>query len=276
MATYRWTGAVSTSWATAGNWDPTSGPPTTTDDVVLIPRTAHNHLLTGLDRTGDNAGAGLNLSLLRVDRGSTVQIGSLDAPLRVTADDLIFKGAAPFYFDCEMGGANSTPTIRALIQADNPNVPVMLLGTNAIQYLFILRGNVTYINSGANQFAVLGYTNFMTDATLTVPVTTAALATLVIAGGTLHSYDAQSTVFLGKGEFIQEAGAVVFLHQGGGRFTCNSTSTLGIVYALNGTTDFTQTGDVKALTTAYVWPNTEFLYAEDLLTGTINFVDQLL
>lgn len=110
MATKYFTaGAGTGNWSTAGNWSDGSIP--ATGDTVYIKNTVA-YALTNVDRTGDGAGAGLNLVQLVFEPGYNYAIGDVSNPMKLTADAIYHFGGGPLYFTSATGsGAQITDKI---------------------------------------------------------------------------------------------------------------------------------------------------------------------
>lgn len=101
--TTAWTGNADDDWENASNW--TNGQPSTTGDkdTVTVLKNAVNDILTNVDRTGDNTGAGLDVALLIVEDGCTINIGTAASPLALTGDKVIINGGSEVYLKPDTG-----------------------------------------------------------------------------------------------------------------------------------------------------------------------------
>lgn len=105
MATIYWTGAAGDgNWNTVTNWS--GGALPVNDDVVYVSRSALTGMWLNLDRTGDTAGAGLDLNLFEIEEGFAHDIGTPNIYLQMAADEVMDRGSGNVYYKSDDGTSN--------------------------------------------------------------------------------------------------------------------------------------------------------------------------
>lgn len=277
VLTFVWTGAVSNSFGNNNNWSPNTRVPGTAGfaDHVFIPKTASNHILTGTDRTGDNAAAGNHLGTFRIDHDSTVRVGALGSALKVTADELIHNGAAELYWENEMGsGADATVAMH--LNGSSLLNAAVITGTNDIAEIYIHRGASTIGCSGTMTDMFIDAGSLANDPKLTL--------THMGGGSGLHIYQRGGRLI-----FAATAGSNGFLYQSAGHTTIQqasssgptyirmlgsglleglSTATVSGAWLMGGTVDLTGNQEVKDWRQVWRFPGCDFRYTRSRM-GTL-------
>lgn len=284
MATPRWTGAAGdTNWNTVTNWS--TGAVPVTNDTVIISATATSSILLNLDRSGDGAGAGLNVVSFEIEPGFQYDIGSATSPLRLTADKFSDYGGGRLYFATDTGTA-ALPTDRVIIDKSDTTKPVILMGelsgsVSTFTRIEITRGaQVTigsslapvgdvatlYIAPRTSQDEVgvtIGYVNIITD--------------IYLGGGTLV-YDgtvAVVSLLMGNGVLDFRSTAIASLTQFGGMVLHNATASnypITLYNAIGGHMISSNTAGGKLITTLNRGPQWDMTYNPKLSVTTTNYI----
>lgn len=233
MATRTWTGSAGDgNFDTAANW---GGTVPVTSDTAIISATATTGITSGLDRSADGAGAGLNLVLLEIEAGFQYNIGTSSSSLLLTADEIIDRGSGSTWITSKTGTAALDTD---LVTVDKP-----------AGFAF------TFDHSGASNVSQLR----ITGGAVTFTGTIVALPLVYLAPRGTNDYDATFTsqgsvvvtsLYMGGGTWYCKAGATTaFL--AGGVIVAGSTSaiTLTTVHQLNGTFAYADNSAVVTTTT---------------------------
>lgn len=191
-----WTGAVSTDWSTAGNWNP-SGVPTTSDST-LIPAVTNQPVLSALTSVGK----------LTVAAGATLSLGTfeLDTYGAINSQGLITGSVGSFL----MGSAGTS-------FAGNFGIPSMyLLSSASLTGATSFSGNLT---QSSGPLVVNGKTLTVAgNATLFLQMTNAADSvnvggTFTVNTGSISSLLTAGTIVVG-GNFVQQGNYQTFQARG--------------------------------------------------------------
>ncbi len=257
MATKIWTGSVDGNFQTAGNWN--GGVPVSNDDAI-VPSVATRSMDAGMDQSG-----AVDLDSLVVHRGYAGNIGSSGNPLKIAADKVLFMGAGEFWFE------NDITTDDVRIIAATPQT-VVNLGGDTITSIAILRGKVTIDGTtGAIADLNVGYfTDRLNDSRVTIAASAGTLTSLFQDGGKLWAGNTITTAHAHAGELTKQGTtSIVTLEQHmGANVIYNSSGTITLARLRGGTLDLTQTGDVKAITTLWLFPDSTFKEIQELHTVT--------
>jgi hypothetical protein len=277
-----WLGTVSDSFALDANWGGTNGAnrPAAADSVI-VPLTAANHIKTDVDQSQFSATLGFNLALLYVQEGSTVEIGASGAPLELTADVIIHRGDAPFWFNSATGTDDSFVTDRIEVQSINM-IDAMNINSEdpgaglsaAISRITLLRGKST-ISGGTTEVLPrleMGWVNSPSSDVICVIGSGGAATTLVLMGGGEMVCDSVVTTAVQMGgQWTQDTEEIVTLHMSGRPLMIyNSPTAAGqmtLANLMGGVLDTTRSSDLKTIDDVYIWPGALLLRDADLLAG---------
>lgn len=258
------------NWADVANWSLAAIP--VDDDDVVIPDTTQTSLTTNLDRTGDSAGAGLDLDSIFIHEGYSGNIGSLGNPLRCTVlhDDvgepsILHRGSGQLWYNAERGTAPATYTGIIVVNSRNMaelSPAATISGDLAIMRLSCVCGvvNLTAAYSGAlaglyvvgqSALCVLGNS----VAAITIGWQTAGIITAERAITTFHMAGGVCTYTLR---------APTMIHQSGGLVIWNSATILAALYLMRGTFDTTRTAIIKTITNLHIFPEGVLLRTSQL------------
>lgn len=267
MATTRWTGALSGDWATAGNWS--NGVPAT-GDTVIIPRTSSRSITTGLDRTGDGAGAGLNLVLLSIEEGYNGDIGSSGNYLKCTADKIKVRHGGEFWFTSDSGTAGLTTDLVVLDGVGD--YYITNTDTQNVVRFDILQGNwtITFANCGgsATTLYVLGGSG-------TLNMSNIGGSTVWQTGGSINcvAETIAMTHHMREGSFAISGTVTnnIVLYQTGGSWYLDAIGGAPQYYILGGLFDATRKVGARTAVVFVYSPNAEVLLDADFdfITGKI-------
>ena len=268
MAIPNWTGAIDGDWEKVGNWS-TGVLPVDGDSVHVLP-TATNDMTTNLDRTGDTAGAGLDLALFDAHEDSTVNIGTSGSPLKLAADKLIHRGRGLLYFESDDGTGGLT-TDRVIIDSDIG--AVITQAGAAITALECLRGrtDVTVSAAMGRLFVVRG----LRGPAPTVNIDGTAVITIFAhSAGTVNYSSSGATLVLslsgGVFSYTSPGADITQVYQTGGTLELRGPGSIGDVYWLHGgTLDTTLTSGLKTIAKLYVSPTANEVSSDETLTATV-------
>ena len=212
MATRVWTGAVDSTWNTAGNWD--TGVPVSTDDVYIVSGS--------VDITGYDANA-VTLGKLVVGNQYTGSIGSSGTKLQISATNFDYSGTgAGAYFE----GTYTTLTVQ---DTGTNSTALNLYGdSDTITTLRVLGGSGTIVIDSSCSFASGAIEQIGADGvTLSIAdSTTLTGATLTMDSGIVEMNQAVPTVTVFGGELkaTLDGGTVTTLNQYGGKVRWKPTA----------------------------------------------------
>jgi len=250
-----WSGAATSVYSTAGNWQ-ANGPPVATDEVILPD--GNTVAITGSD---ENATALLSFTS---KPGYSGAIGTLTAglpvPLQLAATTYNLGGSGTAYIDLT---ANSTTTCNVTkAAAGSPSTGVYGLTLSSADTIANLNINLATGGESVGVAALAGqtgtFTNVSIDGKGTV-VLGAALATITdlkIAGeGTVYIDCSYTTLTIsGSPTVYQRAGAGTTLLCYGGRFYNNTTGTITTTNIFPGATvDLTDGPQARVMTNTNVY-----------------------
>jgi hypothetical protein len=119
MATIYWTGAANDgNWNTVTNWS--GGALPVNDDVVYVSSHAQSGMWLNLDRTGDTAGAGLDLNLFEIEEGFAFDIGTSNTYLQMAADEVMDRGSGNVFYKSD-DGTSSIDTDLVTVRKPDAN-----------------------------------------------------------------------------------------------------------------------------------------------------------
>lgn len=278
MANFWWT-SVDGDWASPHSWTTDGGDDTPqSEDVVIFNGIYSNVSVTsGLNQTaGNDATYDTDLSYLFVDDTYTGDIGTSGSPLQLTADKIVFKGSGSFYFksDSDAGGAI---TDHIVINSDNLSDAAFLDsdGNNdTITSIVVVKGDVT-IQGSMGLLTRLGISyrkHPKTDARVHIESCSNAVNWAYCAGGVVDCNRACSMDMSG-GQWTQDIDNFTTVHQHGGTIIYNTPQSAGNISQLwltGGTFDMTRNGNRKTINAAYIFPDGDIEYNEDLHTITFH------
>lgn len=122
--TTAWVGSVDTAWATAGNWTngvPASNNTTGLADTVIIRKDAVRGILSGTNRTTDDAGKGLRIYEFLEEPGVIVDIGTSAAPLQFNWQTAVFQGSGSAYVSGSSGSVAQN-CVRTICKRQSSNL----------------------------------------------------------------------------------------------------------------------------------------------------------
>ena len=268
MADTVWTnGAGTGNFGTAGNWS--NGAPAAGGNAIFDGAYSTASVTLGLDRTGDTAGAGLDLASIVVNANYTGDIAASGNPLILGATNVIHRGSGAIYLKGD-GGTSEVGIDNIVIDSPSMSAAVLYAGTNAANVytrVYVRSGGATLassfeLGSGSTaRIAVGGHP--LRQAYLTVSAGNAASVATVFANGQLTSTRQLTTIFQ-KGGLVTYSGAsITDLYMFGGRFVYNSDSptySLGRVRGFGGTLDLLQTYQQKTISSLERDANFQLLY----------------
>lgn len=289
MATRTWTGAAGDgSFSNVNNWSAAVVP--VTGDTVIVSRSAATGMTTNLDRSGDNAGAGLDLVRFEIERDFAYDIGSAANPLKLSGDLIIDHGNGALYYQTATGSLNRD-TDRIIIDKDNISKPVILGaqsgGTDsAYGRIEVTRGANVTIGDGSN--ATIATTVYVCPKYLPTDVRVAfngaasiTTTNVYIGGGTaLWGYPTVGTVevtemVLGYGVLEFYGSSLALLNQFGGLVSHKgfaSNYAITTYNAINGHLRSTDSPGNKLITTLNRGPQWDMEYNPKLTISATNYI----
>lgn len=225
---------------------------------VIFNRTAVGSVITGF------AQGAVNLNSFTVHPGYTGDIGMSGSPLVIsTVDDdtgvtgnVVHQGPGGFYL---LAGANGIEFLY--IDTDEQTTEIELDGV--IDQLILIKGRIVALTSFDGASIWISYRNNPTSDVNFTLQSTAALADLILNGGTVLYDGTTTTSFLkmSGGRLIQgiNGGSFSQLIQTGGYIEYNGTGTINIAAVLGGTLDLSQDGRPKTITLLSVFPGAKFI-----------------
>lgn len=255
-------------WSTAANWS--SGSKPIDDDDAIVPNTLGANVTMSGDETG------IDLDLLKVQRGFTKTFGTSAAPLQFAADLIKVFGSSGFYFECSDTGTPNQTTDEIRLQMPDANTPVEL-GTDSAatlgdfariicqRGLITLKGNISFT---ATAQVEVGYMNDPAgDVRLIIASGADTLPNLRMNGGKVKSDGPITTAHVCGGTLTQDTAAVTTAYvYRGGRLELNGSGTVAttvIVYA-GGWLDLLKTSFQKTITTLYLFPGANVIWDQNL------------
>lgn len=276
MAERIWLGTTDDDFEIAANWSGAAVP--VDNDDVIIPVSAPNHLKTNVNQSAND----IDLDLLYVQEGSTVEIGASGAPLELVADKIIHRGAAPFHFNSACGAASGLITDHIEVQSRTVTGDAMVINSEdpgagdaaVISRITLLRGKTT-ISGGTTQVLPrleIGWVSSPSSDVICVIGAGGAAITSVLAAGGLVECNAVITALVAMGgQWTQDTEEIVTLHMSGRPLVIynapTAAGTMTLVNVMGGVLDTTRSSDLKTITDRYIWPGAVFLRDLDLLSG---------
>jgi hypothetical protein len=249
MALTRWLGTTDTDWEVSGNWD--NGVPSADDDVV-ISADAIRGLLVNVDRTGDTAGAGLDLDSFTIEKGFAYNVGSSGTPLILTCDKVEALHPGELYFN-SANGTGSTVTDLLILNGSGYYV-ITHQTDGAITATDALGGTIDITYTGGVDPSRLLFVDPELPVDLKYIEAGASVSglTIYMAGGKVEYQNAAGTtsynVFMSAGEFVWSSGLLIgTLVQNGGIFYFDAGATITTARLLGGVFDATRTIDSQTI-----------------------------
>ncbi len=281
MATRVWTGAAGDgNWNTVGNWAGGVVPTGTAVDDVIVSRDATYGMSANLNRSGDNVGAGLNLTRFKIEAGFAYDIGTFAAPLRLTTDKFVDNGNGNVYFQSDTG-TSAFATDWVIVDKDGFGKTVYLTssGDSNMTRIDLMRGTNVLIGDEVASMTVtqLWITPRWSNEELIVTGNSLITAQYVYIGGGTFVVDGVETtiVNLGNGQVDFRKSAIAQLNQTGGLFRHNGEAAnyaVSLYNAVGGAMETLETPGTKLISTLYRAPNWTYTYNPDLVITTPNYI----
>lgn len=278
MATRTWTGSAGDgSFDTVANW---GGTVPVTGDTAIIAASATTGITSGLDRSADGAGAGLNLVLLEIEDGFKYNIGSSSGSLLLTADEIIDRGQGNTFITSKTGTAALDTDLVTIDKQIGGRFVLDHNGSSNVSQLRITGGIVTFTGSAvaipllylAPRSANHSSTQFTSQGSVGV---TAAY----VGGGVWNCKAGVTTLFLAGGVFVAgsaSATTITTVHQIAGAFqyatnaaSVTTTTHYGVGGSLNG---LNITGSDKTITTLNRADALNYIPGPKLIVTTDNII----
>jgi hypothetical protein len=216
MATRTWTGsAADGNFDTASNW---GGTVPVTGDTAIISAAATYGITSGLDRSADGAGAGLNLVLLEIEDGFKHDIGTSTAALMLTADELIDRGKGNTWFTSKTGSA-ALDTDLVTVDKSGGHFVLDHSGASNVSQLRMTGGDIRFVGS-AVAIPLVYFTPRTPNAFFT-SLGSVVITAMYMSGGVWNCQAGATTVYLMGGTMVVGSSSAITLttvHQLGGSF----------------------------------------------------------
>lgn len=274
MADYTWTGAVSSAYATAGNYTP-AGPPADTDTLNFDP--AYLVSMAGSSQ------AGIRLAELTTDSGYSMNIGSSGTPLIIDAVLVKLNGSGTVYLKSD-DAASGEYTGHVVVNSPNTVLAAHLDGEEI--------DNISVLGGCVELAATLGTVAIPTLVRISRPsgeisgakliiheksgaTSDPMVTTLHVNGGMVESSGRISTMYQTGGQHVQVTEEINTLFISGGQCIYNSETTdgtLGTAYVdSGGVLDLSQTSRKKTITSLHLYPGGIVIADSDIVTITTTY-----
>jgi len=278
--TTTWFGTTDGDWTVAGNWG--NGVPSSTagdKDTVIYSKDAVNAMTTNLDRTGDAAGAGLDLALFYVEEGAPLPIGTSGSPLTLAADKIVHRGTGAFYFKSS-DGTGSLTTDNVIVDSDRTDSDAFtcdMANGVTVSRFHAFKGMIRFKSSMAASSvgeAWFSYrTSPLTDVIVNVEAAGSDLFTAVSMNGgrvTCGRSIANADVYGGR---LEQNAAVTRYVLSGGTVVHKDNTIITGMRINGGTMDLRQVPGELIITDRHMLGGATMLYNKDLVTITNDWTD---
>lgn len=283
MATRTWNGSAQDgNFSNTANWTAAVVP--VTGDSVYVSATATYGMTTNVDRSADNAGAGLDLVLFEVQEGFAYDIGSSGSPLKLTADKVVDRGSGAFYYTAKTGTLERDTDRLVIDKTDISKVVWLSHAQNALathdtinaRMELVRGGNITFTpTSGGTGTPLLIISPRYHPTDVNLSVTGTADFILVEMNGGKASFGttgaAITTAIVASGEFKIVSTPITTLYQTGGLVILDMTTATGsisVYHALQGFMDSNRTAGLKSVGTMYRTTGFDYLSNPNLSIST--------
>lgn len=274
MAVNRYTGGAGDfNFDTGGNWS--GGAKAANGEDVVISSAAVNPINTGMDNEN-----GVTPASITIEKGCAIAIGSSGLPWYTDTPSLKHYGSGKVYFKWIDAAAVDTDFCE--VDSDAPtNDDALVLDGTGLAGLGIRKGKCTVISTMGNILDVMvSYRNNpSTDAVFQFNGASTTITKFAQCGG-ISRFDGGASSGIASGGCLSMSGGTCYFNSGdaryvivtGGTFVFNTSVTLAGAIAIGtGVIDFTQSYNVKTITTLYI-QTPQNLKRDESLASTVHKV----